>query len=182
MVLRESKLVTIDFENAHFNLPNPLGELFSRQDLMGANGLLIVFTCNHCPYAVALWDRLIDLANRVSSQGVQTVAINPNINPNYPADSPEHMQTLIETKHLPFPYLVDSDQSVARLYEAQCTPDIYLLNNSFECVYHGRFDDNWKDLQGVQSHDLSDAIDALISGSPILKPLPSMGCSIKWNE
>ncbi len=182
MVLRESKLVSIDFKNAHFNLADPLGNMFSRQDLMGEKGLLIVFTCNHCPYAVALWDRLIDLANRVAPRGVKTVAINPNINPDYPSDSPENMKTLIETKKLPFPYLVDSDQAVARLYEAQCTPDIYLLNTSFDCVYHGRFDDNWKDPKAVQSHDLSDAIESLISDLKISNSFPSMGCSIKWNE
>ena len=144
--------------------------------------MLIVFTCNHCPYAIALWRRLIQLSQHIKPKGINTLAINPNINPNYPDDSPENMTSLVDSLGLPFPYLIDSDQSVARLYEAQCTPDIYLLNHEKQCVYHGRFDDNWQDESQVSSNDLQNAIDNMLQGQSIQQAIPSMGCSIKWNE
>ncbi len=182
MVLRESKLVTIDFQAADFSLRDPSGLAYSRDDLMGSKGLVMVFTCNHCPYAEALWGRLKTLFNKIQPNGVNIVAINPNINPNYPSDSPEHMVELIHEKKLPFPYLVDHDQQVARMYEAQCTPDVYLFDAAFNCVYHGRFDDNWKDASAVKSPDLELAVTAMLAGKPVSQTHPSMGCSIKWNE
>lgn len=182
MVLRESKLVTIDFQAADFSLRDPSGLEYHRDDLMGTKGLVMVFTCNHCPYAEALWGRLIRLSKEIEPKGVNVVAINPNINPNYPSDSPEHMLELIHEKRVPFPYLVDEKQEVARQYEAQCTPDIYLFDSAYNCRYHGRFDDSWKDESAVSSHDLANAVNAMLTGQSINTVYPSMGCSIKWNE
>lgn len=164
-----------------FSLPDPDGNTFSLPDLMGEKGLIIAFTCNHCPYAIAIWDRLIALSKWASDNGVETVAINPNINPSYPDDNPSAMKEKIEEWDIPFPYLVDEYQSTARDYKAQCTPDLYLLDKNGSLIYHGRLDDNWRDPKNVTKEDLKEAVSRLVNGSEGLsEQYPSMGCSIKW--
>jgi len=162
-------------------LNDPEGNAFTTATLTGEKGLLIAFTCNHCPYALAVWPRLIAVANYAETLGINSVAINPNINPDYPDDSPEKMVEKIEEWGVPFPYLVDETQSTAQAYQAQCTPDIYLLDATQTLVYHGRIDDNWQQPDQVQKEDLKIAITALANGQPIdANPLPCLGCSIKW--
>ena len=181
MVLLESEPLSLGMVMPQFVLTDPTQQVFQLKDLVGDKGVLIVFTCNHCPYAIAVWDRLIRLSAQYQQDGVNTVAINPNINPDYPQDSPDCMLDLINERHIPFPYLIDEGQHVARAYQAQCTPDIYLLNASFELVYHGRIDDSWQDELKVRSRDLEQAMSQLVIGQPIsADQMPSMGCSIKW--
>jgi len=109
------------------------------------------------------------------------VAINPNIHPNYPDDRPEAMLDKIAEWGIPFPYLVDEAQSVAKAYDAQCTPDPYLLDAAGTLYYHGRIDDNWKDETAVTRRELREAIQALVGGRPApTVQHPAMGCSIKW--
>jgi len=164
-----------------FQLPDPGGKIHSSDGLMGSKGLLVIFTCNHCPYARAVWPRTIALASRAKELGIHTVGINPNINPNYPEDAPEVMREKIKEWGINFPYLIDESQDVAREYKAQCTPDIYLFDSSKNLVYHGRVDDNWQDESKVTRKELKEAVDNLAAGKPISeKQFPSMGCSIKW--
>ncbi|MBT5856249.1 thioredoxin family protein [bacterium] len=182
MALVESVSIQLGTKMPDFFLATPDEESLSSDSLMGEKGLLVVFTCNHCPYAIAIWDRVIALANEFESKGISTVAINPNIHPGYPEDSSENMTRLIEQRGIEFPYLVDPDQSVARSYDAQCTPDLYLLNTKQELVYHGRLDDNWQRPDQVEKQDLRLAMTALVAGESLLDTqLPSMGCSIKWS-
>ena len=181
MALLESISITLGTKMPDFNLKDSFENDFSSSDLLGENGLLVAFTCNHCPYAIAIWDRLISLSLVARSKGINTVAINPNINPDYPEDSPEKMSEKVSEWDIPFPYLVDADQSVAKSFNAQCTPDLYLLNSKGELAYHGRLDDNWKDPDQVSKRDLEEAINALGENSAISgQQYPSMGCSIKW--
>lgn len=183
MVLLESISLELGMRMPKFSLPTPDGKRHTSSDLMGSKGLLVVFTCNHCPYAIAIWERLIALSKWAQPQGINTVAINPNINPNYPDDSPEAMLTNITKWEIPFPYLVDADQDVARSFQAQCTPDLYLLNDLHELIYHGRLDDNWQHPHDVTNEDLKSAMTALLHGDVIsTSQFPSMGCSIKWNN
>jgi len=166
-----------------FELSNPEGKPYTRKSLTGKKGLLIAFTCNHCPYAVAIWPRLIRLAAWAEEEGVATVAINPNIHPNYPDDAPDRMLDKIRQWGILFPYLVDETQSVARAYQAQCTPDLYLLDAENRLVYHGRLDDNWKSEADVSRKELQMAIHALIEDeAPLTTQHASMGCSIKWQS
>ena len=110
-----------------------------------------------------------------------TVAINPNIHPNYPEDSPAHMASKIEEFGLSFPYLVDEKQEVSKSIGAVCTPDIFLFNSSFELYYHGRLDDNWHDERGVKDEDLREAVVSLFGNQPApFSQIGSQGCSIKW--
>lgn len=181
MALVESLPLALGQRMPDFLLPDPSGKLFSRDSEMGEKGLLVAFTCNHCPYALAIWPRLIRLAAWAAEEGVATVAINPNIHPEYPEDAPEKMQEKIRQWGIPFPYLVDENQAVARAYQAQCTPDLYLLNAKADLFYHGRLDDNWKDEKAVKRKELDVAIYALISGEMApSEQLSAMGCSIKW--
>ncbi len=180
-MLLESIPIKLGQKMPAFSCNSPTGESHSSTTLMGAKGLLIVFTCNHCPYAIAIWQRLIKLAQEAAPLGIHTVAINPNIHPNYPDDQPEKMIEKIDEWGISFPYLVDENQSIAKAYQAQCTPDLYLLNRNEELVYHGRLDDNWKNPKDVKQQELRTAILSLSQGLPVSTiQHPSMGCSIKW--
>lgn len=164
-----------------FALADPDGKMYLSEKILGKMGLLIAFTCNHCPYAMAIWPRLVMLARAAKILGVETVAINPNNHPDYPDDRPERMKEKIRELGIGFPYLVDSTQDVARAFKAQCTPDLYLYNSERRLVYHGRLDDNWQDSTRVSCEELKLAIENLAHGRAISeKQQPSMGCSIKW--
>lgn len=183
MALVESIAIALGTKMPEFELKDPNGKKFKGDQLFGKKGLLVAFTCNHCPYALAIWPRLIRLAEYASSLDVNTVGINPNIHPDYPEDAPPRMKEKIKEWRIPFPYLVDETQNVARSFQAQCTPDLYLFDSAHQLIYHGRLDDNWKEEKQVKQHELKDAIDQLVSNQVIDgKQFPSMGCSIKWRE
>jgi len=151
------------------------------REQMGENGLLVAFTCNHCPYALAVWPRLIRHAATFRKKGVNTVAINPNIHPDYPEDSIPAMKEKIATWEIDFPYLADEAQQAARTFDAQCTPDLYLFDKDGKLYYHGRMDNYWKDEAKVTQEELAPAVDAMLAGQPAPQPqYPTIGCSIKW--
>ncbi len=181
MALVESLSITLGTKMPAFELPDPDGKIYKSQALFGSKGLLLAFTCNHCPYAQAVWPRLIRLAQAAELLGVRTVGVNPNIHPGYPEDSPAKMKEKIKEWKISFPYLVDESQDVARAFQAQCTPDLYLFDAGAKLVYHGRLDDNWQDEKKVKRSELKEAIERLAAGKPLdAKQFPSMGCSIKW--
>ncbi len=181
MALLESIDIPLGTPLPVFELPDAEGKTFRSDTLMGRKGLLLAFTCNHCPYAVAVWQRFIDLAHYGKELGIETVAINPNIHPDYPEDSPEKMLVKAKEWGIDFPYLVDETQKTAQLFKAQCTPDIYLFSSDGGLFYHGRIDDNWKDAAKVKKKELKIAMGALAEGKEAPSPqFPSIGCSIKW--
>ncbi len=181
MTLVESVEIPIGSKMPRFHLKDPHGKAYDSDDLFGPAGLLVVFTCNHCPYANAQWPRIVRLAEVGEQFGINTVAINANIHPEYPADAPEKMKDKIAELGIDFPYLVDETQNIARAFKAQCTPDPYLFDGAGELVYHGRIDDNWKDERAVKREELREAMEAVADGKPVaLRQNPSMGCSIKW--
>jgi len=164
-----------------FCLKDPAGTSYHSDELVGEKGLLVVVTCNHCPYALAVWPRVIRLAKLIREKGVNTIAINPNIHPDYPTDSPAAMQEKIVEWGIDFPYLADAGQTVSKALGAQCTPDIYLYNGDGELYYHGRIDDYWKDEGKVTKQELAPAVEAMVAGddAPAVQH-PTIGCSIKW--
>jgi len=150
---------------------------------IGKKGLLVAFTCNHCPYAIAVWPRLIRHAARLKDIGICCIAVNPNIHPDYPADGVAAMKEKISEWGINFPYLVDDTQAVARAFDAQCTPDLYLFDAAGRLFYHGRFDDSWKDESKVTREELMVAAELLVAGENPPQPQhPTIGCSIKWLE
>ncbi len=183
MALLESIPIPLGTKMPQFTLRDPRGEDYRSDDLYGEKGLLVAFTCNHCPYALAVWPRLIRLARYARDLGINTAAVNPNINPDYPDDAPDKMLVKIEEWNIDFPYLVDETQTAARDFRAQCTPDLYLFNKDKQLVYHGRIDDNWQDESQVRREELREALANLANERRIDdKQFPSMGCSIKWRS
>ena len=181
MALLESIKIPLGTRMPDFQLKDPSNRVFRGTELYGERGLLVVFTCNHCPYAQAVWPRVIRLGAYAKGMKVGAVAFNPNINPDYPDDAPEKMIEKIKELGIPFPYLVDETQDVAKAFKAQCTPDVYLFNKDRELFYHGRIDDNWKDEEAVTREELKEALNNMAAGLPAdKKQFPSMGCSIKW--
>ena len=184
MALMHSKGMPVGTRAPAFSLPATDGKTYSLDDFRGAQALVVVFTCNHCPYAQAAEERLIAIARDYADRGVRMVAINPNDATRYPEDSFAEMKNRAREKSFPFPYLYDESQSVARAYDAVCTPDIFVFDATLGLRYNGRIDDNWQEPAKVTRKDLRAALDAILA-SPAeedlpFKPTPSMGCSIKW--
>jgi len=169
-----------------FSLPGVDGKIYSLDSFKDARGLLIVFMCNHCPYVIAIHERLNQIAKDYSSKGIAVIGISSN-DPNYKeADSFENMKLTAKEWGLIFPYVFDETQNVARAYDAVCTPDPYLYENvsgQFVLKYRGRIDDSWKDESQVKEKSLRLAIESILAGKS-LNPdqIPSMGCSIKWKK
>jgi peroxiredoxin len=182
MVLLESKKIAMGSPALDFSLPGVDGQIHTLRDFENAKILVVVFMCNHCPYVQAIWGRLVSLQRRFEDKSVQFVGINPNVaNSEYEEETLENMKRYAEDYHMNFSYLADEDQSVAKEYGAQCTPDIYVYDSGRNLVYHGRLDDNWQNPDSVEKEELADAINNVIEGGePFEVQNPSMGCSIKW--
>lgn len=170
-----------------FALPGVDGKTYSLESFAGAKALLIVFMCNHCPYVVAVHERLSALAREFEPQGLRVIGINAN-DPNYKeADSFENMKKIAQEWALPFPYVFDESQVTAKAYDAVCTPDPYLYQfvagQGFLLRYRGRIDDSWKDPAKIKEQSLKLAVQAVLAGRALTgEQVPSMGCSIKWKE
>jgi peroxiredoxin len=181
MALLESLFIPLGTKMPSFELKDPDGKIYKSNELAGEKGTLLIFTCNHCPYALAVWPRVIRLAKYAETLKILTAAINPNIHPDYPEDSAVSMSKKIKELKIIFPYLVDDSQQVAKSFKAQCTPDIYLFNNRQELTYHGRIDDNWQNESKVTREELKEALTRQAAGLKLATDQkPSMGCSIKW--
>lgn len=169
-----------------FNLKNIDGKMVKLADEKKAKGFVVIFTCNHCPYAVAYEDRIVALDKKYRPLGYPVIAINPNDAVAYPADNFESMQKRAKEKGFTFPYLVDETQQVAKAYGATKTPHVYLLqknNNKLVVKYIGTIDDNYQDANEVKEPYLANAIEALLSGKTI-EPTETkaVGCTIKWKK
>ncbi len=164
----------------HFQLPSVDGLTISTH-MIKDPVLVVIFTCNHCPYAQAYEDRLIKLAEHFDEEGVQFVLINSNDAEKYPDDSFEAMTVRYREKGFPFPYCFDESQEVAKAYGALCTPHCFVFDQTRRLQYKGRVDDNWKNPEAVTEHNLRDAIAAVVKGEiPSVQEANAIGCSIKW--
>lgn len=145
--------------------------------------LAVIFTCNHCPYAQAYEERLIDLQEEFADDGVLFILISSNDATGYPEDSFEAMKQRAKSKHFPFPYCYDESQEVAKSFGALCTPHCFVFDADRKLQYKGRIDDNWKDASAVTRQDLHDAIAAIVKGEkPQVQEANAIGCSIKWKQ
>ena len=166
-----------------FDLPGVDGVRRSLASFADAKALVVVFTCNHCPYARAVEPRFVELQRDYAAKGVQLVAISANDDQAYPDDSFDQMVVRAREHGWNFPYLYDASQAVARAYDAACTPDIFVFDAARKLTYNGRLDDNWQDASKVTRRDLRAALDATLAGKPVdFTVVPSMGCSIKWKK
>ena len=164
-----------------FSLKNVDSTTLSRDMVMGKNGLLVMFICNHCPYVKAILPRLIADVRELKMLGVNTVAIMSNDPTDYPEDSFNHMQQIALEIDFPFPYLLDETQAVAKAYGAVCTPDFFGFNNQGELQYRGRFDESRKQTAPENTRDLFYAMKQVAeTGQGPKQQIQSIGCSIKW--
>lgn len=149
---------------------------------MGRNGLLIAFICNHCPYVLAIIQRFVADAKKLQENGINVVAIMSNDYRLVPADSPEKMRQFALQQQFTFPYLVDQNQSVAKQYDAVCTPDFFGFDAAGKLRYRGRLDNV---RMGNDCHRKPELLHAMMlvaaDAVPIERQMPSMGCSIKWS-
>ncbi|MCI4664595.1 MAG: thioredoxin family protein [Neomegalonema sp.] len=165
-----------------FELPSTSGEKRRFADVAGPNGSLIVFMCNHCPYVLAVLDRLIRDARELTALGVGVAGICSNDAVAYPSDSFANMKALAMEHDLPFPYLHDESQQVARAYGAVCTPDFFGFDRDGGLQYRGRLDASRKKAGADElRRDLFEAMKRVAeTGRGPEEQVPSMGCSIKW--
>jgi peroxiredoxin len=166
-----------------FKLKNVDGTYVSLADFDDAQGFIVVFTCNGCPYAVAYQDRIIELDKKYKPLGYPVVAINPNDVDLKAEDNLEGMKKRAKEKGFTFPYLKDAEYEVFKTYGATRTPHIYLLNKESDDLivkYIGTIDDNYQDASAVQETYLANAVDALIAGKdPNPNATKAIGCTIK---
>ena len=182
MVLTDSPMPALGTLAPDFVLPEPGADREWKLTDFRAECMVVVFTCNHCPYAQAVENRIIALPRQFQNE-VDFVAISANDAENFPDDSPGKMAQRAREKGYPFPYLYDESQAGAQAYGAACTPDFFLYGPERQLAYRGRLDDNWKEPENVQCQDLRNAIDAVLAGKPAAEPqIAAMGCNIKWKE
>jgi peroxiredoxin len=165
-----------------FNLKDSYGKTIGLKDFIGSRATLVMFICNHCPFVKHLADSIALVTSSYIKKGVAVIAINSNDIETYPEDGPDKMQEEITTRGYKFPYLLDSDQSVAKAYQAACTPDFYLFGPNLRLAYRGQWDDSRPgNAVEVTGASMRMALDALLLGkTPDADQKPSLGCNIKW--
>jgi len=180
MAATESEMLELGTSAPDFSLPDPNGETHT----LGENkrAYLVMFICNHCPFVKHVREELARLGHNFLSEDVAIFAINSNDAEAHPGDSPERMKEEADTWGYEFPYLIDADQSVAKLYRAACTPDFFLFDADKKLVYRGQLDgsrpSNDIPLTGT---DLRAAIESVLGGRSVFaEQKPSIGCNIKW--
>ena len=175
-------MLEIGSQAQDFSLPEPAtGNQVSLADFSG-KPLLVVFSCNHCPYVLHIIGSFAEFANQAQQRGLAVVMINSNDVAGYPADSPAKMIELARHHDFEFPYVHDESQKVASAYRAACTPDFFLFDGSHRLVYRGQYDGSRPGNRvSVNGNDMRAAVDALFSETEIpAEQIPSVGCNIKW--
>ena len=164
-----------------FDLPGVDGKSYSLADFKSAKVLVVVFSCNHCPFVVGSEDRINKFVADYSPRGVAMIAINSNETENHPTDSLEHMKQRAKEKGFKFPFVRDDTQEIARAYGALRTPHFYVFDQDRKLRYTGRMDDNPRTPGAEKTHELRDAVDALLAGKkPAVEVTNPIGCNVKW--
>lgn len=174
-------IVNFGWKAPDFHLPDTHGKIWTRDTLRGPKGLVLVFMCNHCPYVQAIIDKLVRDFRTLHDLGYGTAGICSNDPALSPADGFTEMGAFARTHHLPFPYLHDITQSVARAYDAACTPDFYGFDTDLRLQYRGRLDDSGRDPKPGNRRELVEAMrQVAATGEGPREPVQAIGCSIKW--
>lgn len=183
MAKTPSNMVPLGSKAPDFELLDVIsGKMVTLKSSNEPKATVIMFICNHCPFVRHLNSELTKIANDYQPKGVRFIAINSNDVTSYPDDSPENMIINAQEHQYPFPYLFDETQSVARAYDAACTPDFFVYDNELELAYRGQLDDSrpGNDIP-LTGSDIRDALDCILDNKPlIIQQKPSIGCNIKW--
>jgi peroxiredoxin len=159
------------------------GQMLSLRDVAGQNGLLVIFSCNTCPWVAAWEDRYLIVAQKAKELGIGMIAVNPNEAYRNRGDGFEDMQKRAQEKGYTFPYVLDEGSKLADAFGATRTPHVFLFNKELVLVYRGAIDDNARNPEAVTQHYLLDAMEAMASGKPIpVATTRSIGCTIKRVE
>jgi thiol-disulfide isomerase/thioredoxin len=183
MARTNSNMVPLGTEAKDFKLYDTVSKtVVSFDQIKGSLGTLVLFICNHCPFVIHINPILIKISKKYKKSGLNIVAISSNDVDKYPQDGPLQMAKHAKKNGYDFPYLFDETQEVAKIYDAACTPDIYLYNYNNRLVYKGQIDDSRPGNNiPINGNDLVNAIECLINkveNKRIQKP--SIGCNIKW--
>jgi peroxiredoxin len=169
-----------------FSLKNIDGKMVSMKDMKNAKGIILVFTCNHCPFAKAYEQRIIELDKKYSSKNYPVVAVNPNDADIVPEDSYDNMIKNAAEKGFTFPYLYDQSQEIATAYGATRTPHVFVLQkekDKFVVKYIGAIDNNSEEADKADKKYVQDAVDALLNNKEIpVTETKAIGCGIKWKK
>lgn len=164
-----------------FNLPGVDNKNYALSSFKDKRIIIIIFSCNHCPYVQAYEERIKQIQENFYEKGVQIIALSSNDAEKYPEDSFKKMKERAEQKKFNFPYLYDADQSVARAFDATHTPEVFVFDENRRLAYHGKIDDNWQDTEKVKSNYLQEALNEILTGKEVSVPETySIGCTIKW--
>ena len=178
-----SKMVPLGTPAADFSLlDTTTNNILSLQELKSEKATVIMFICNHCPYVIHVRNELAQVAKDYTPKGIQFIAISSNDVEKYPQDGPDKMKEFATENSFTFPYLFDETQQVAKVYDAQCTPDLYIFDSDLKLIYRGQLDDSrpGNDIP-VTGKDIRAALDNLLNSKPIgPDQKPSIGCNIKW--
>jgi peroxiredoxin len=183
MSLTPSTMLALGTTAPNFTLSAADGTTYALDQQQIDKGLLVIFMCNHCPYVIHIREKLAEAIKSYQKLGIEVVAINSNDFTQYPDDSPSKMLAMAEDFDFSFPYLVDEEQSVAKAYQAACTPDLFLFDGDKKLVYRGQFDDSRPgNKEPITGKDLTFAVEQVVAGKKIAEDgqRPSMGCNIKW--
>ncbi len=166
-----------------FRLPGVDGREHAVEDYADRAALVVIFSCNHCPYVRAWEDRMVAIQRDYAPRGVQFLVISSNDPEQYPEDSFDRMKERAREKGYNFPYLYDETQEVARAYGAERTPEVFVFDRDRRLRYHGAIDDHYEDPRKVRRHYLREALDAVLAGRPPeITETPPVGCTIKWKK
>lgn len=183
MVKTASTMLPLGSKAPPFSLPNVDGQSVTLESFSG-KPVLVVFMCNHCPFVIHLRDQFVKFAKEYQAKGLAVVGISSNDVATHSDDSPARMKEDAKRYGYTFPYLYDESQSVAKAYQAACTPDFFLFDKQHKLVYRGQFDDS-RPQSGipVTGADMRAACDAVLAGKAVSsQQMPSIGCNIKWKD
>ncbi len=180
----ESTMLPLGTKLPEFNLIGIDEKYYKNTDFSENNGLLVMFICNHCPFVKHINGELVDFTNDLMNKNIGVIGINSNDSSQekYAEDSIDKMKKYASELGYQFPYVVDEDQSVAKSFTAQCTPDFFLFNNHSELIYRGQFDFSRPgNNKPVTGESLNEAVELYLnSNETVSTQHPSMGCNIKW--
>ena len=182
MVLLNSSSCKFGWKPENFEFKSLKGDKNSLYNMSGLNGILIMFICNHCPYVRSIEKKIAIETARLKEIKVNSLAIMSNDQSSYPEDSISNLLEQISRANFDFEYIVDKDQSIAKNFDALCTPEFYFFDKDLKLQYRGRLDSNGKDPE-MGEPELYYAIEEVIAkGYCSSQQSPSMGCSIKWKS
>jgi thiol-disulfide isomerase/thioredoxin len=168
---------------AKTKMKNVDGKMLSIAEVTGKAGTLVIFTCNHCPFARDWEQRIVELGNGYAAKGIGVILVNANDPTMHADDGFEEMQARAKSRGMKIPYVVDDTSGVARAFGASVTPEAFLFDKTGKLAYHGTIDDNRQEPDKVKARYLKDALDAVVAGKkPAVPETKGLGCGIKFRN